>query len=81
MLPMPDHLTNEITYEDVQNAIRNALDLHVFVNDPLLLSAVERLTPCLGTDNPDRVEMTRSATVAYEFLTKMTEAKVVLYGH
>ena len=80
-MTLPDPAHDTISYEDVQNAIRTALDLHVFVNDPLLLSAVERLTPCLECDNPEDVPLTRSAATAYTFLRRMEGAKITLYGH
>jgi hypothetical protein len=79
MLPDPTH--TPVTYADVQDAIRTALDLHAFVNDPLLLSAVDRLTPCLECDNPDNIQLTRASSTAFTFLRNMEDAKITLYGH
>jgi hypothetical protein len=69
-----------MTYDELQTTIRHALDMHVFANDPMLLSAVERLTPFLECDDPDAIELNRTGTMAYEFVHRMLDAKVTLYG-
>lgn len=70
-----------MTYDDLQTTIREALDMHVFANDPMLVSAVERLTPFLDADDPDNIELNRAAQLAYSFVHRMLDAKVTLYGY
>lgn len=68
-----------MTYDDLQDALRKAQDLHRLTRDPLLLSAIALITPYLDTDAPDDITLRPQAQKAYDMIHHLAETRDLLF--
>jgi len=69
-----------LSYDDIQHAIMLAVKLNRVAPDSLLVSAVALLVPYLDCSNDEVIDVKRAGSKAYDFIHRMRDAYITLYG-